>query len=74
MHCANTVHIGNKSNRFWKVSDLLLSVELNKVNGHTDLWMFGAHHMSVVPLVDTMKAMASKIPHTVFKPEKHLDP
>lgn len=35
--------------------------------------MFGAHDSSSVPLVDTMKAIASKIPRTAFTPDKHLD-
>lgn len=49
-------------------------VHLNEVNGHVDFWMFRAHDSSLVPLVDTVKAMASKIPCTVFTPNKHLDP
>lgn len=59
---------------FGRYQTCVCVIHLNEVNGHADVWMFGAHDSSLVPLVDTVKTTASKTLCTVFALDKHLDP
>lgn len=41
-------------------------VQANEVNGQVNFWMSETHDSSLVPLVDTVKHMGTKIPCTVY--------